>query len=349
MAHRIFLGLNNTAGICTSFKDGFAQNNIEADFYSYTQHIFGYETDKIINFSSNILKRRLQKLMLLIKLMFRYKYFIFDTASTLLPRYKDIKIFRFFGKKTMMVFTGCDIRMPEIVSKYRWNPCAECTLEYKTYVGCDIEAKKQMIPSAENEFDIIVAPQEASGYIKRKFVRAYFPVNIDNFPEKIYYKSALNKKIRILHAPSDPVYKGTKYIIEAIEKLRKDYDFEFVTVTNISINKLYEEIKKSDLIIDQMLTGIYGLFTIESMAMFRPVVCYVREDSWKYIAHECPIYNTDAGKLYDTLKAILNDPLQLIDAGIRSRQFAEKYHSSKIITKRLYDILANKVEQIHNG
>lgn len=348
MARKIFLGLNNTAGICTRFKEGFAQNGIEADFYSYKEHIFGYKTDKIIKYSSSRFIARLQKAWLILKLLLNYKYFIFDTASTLLPDYKDVKIFRFFGKKTMMIFTGCDIRMPEIVSQFKWNPCRDCDDDYKKYVGCVIETKKQMIRKAEENFDFITAPMEASGYLEREFVRAYFPVNVDIFPPAEYVKTTLNKKLRLLHAPSNKVYKGTKYIIEAIERLKKDYDFEFIQVTNISITGLYNEIKKSDLIIDQMLTGIYGLFTIESMAMFRPVVCYVRHDSWQYISKECPIYNTDADGLYAALKQILDNPEQLIDAGNRSREFAEKFHSAKVITKSLYDILNGSRTQIHN-
>ncbi|MBN8586568.1 MAG: glycosyltransferase [Ignavibacteria bacterium] len=336
MNKRVFLGLNNTAGVCTRLKAGFEENGIVSDFYSYREHTFGYETDFIIRYSNIRVFRIIQKLILMGKLILRYKYFIYDSSSTLLPDYRDIKILRFFGKKCMMVFTGCDIRIPELVEKYRWNPCKDCEDSYKKFVGCDIEAKKSIIEKIEREFDFIVAPQEASGYLKRDFIRAYFPVNPEKFPTEKYNKKKLNPKLRILHAPSNPVYKGTKYIVEVINRLKDNFDFEFITITNISINELYNEIEKSDLIIDQMLTGIYGLFSIEAMAMYKPVVCYVREDSWDLIADECPIYNASPDTLYDTLYNILSNPSQLIERGIRSRAFVEKFHNAKKTSKKFY-------------
>lgn len=342
MHGKVFLGINNTAGVCTRLKKGFLQNKIGADFYSFSEHIFGYSSDKIITYDGFRPFRMLQKIALFTRLILKYDFFIFDTASTLLPNFKDIKLFRFFGKKTMMIFTGCDIRMPEKVIQYKWNPCRDCNDEYKQFVGCEIETKKEMIVRAEKVFDIIVAPQEASGYLQREFTRAYFPVNLENFPKKEYFGQGLNRKLKILHAPSNPLYKGTKFIVQEIEKLKSKFDFEFKMVSNVSITELYEEIKRSDLIIDQMLTGIYGLFSIESMAMYKPIVCYVREDSWKYIEGDCPIFNTSADGLYNTLHDILLNPNQLIEAGIRSRAFVEKYHDASKIAGQFYKLLGGK-------
>ena len=243
-----------------------------------------------------------------------------------------------------MIFTGCDIRMPELVKHHKWNPCFECEDGYKLFVGCEIPAKEQMIKNVEKKFDLIVAPQEASGYLKKEFTRAYFPINLNKFPKIQFADRKLNKRLKILHAPSNPVYKGTKYIVAAIDKLKTLFDFDFKMVTNVSIQELYKEIQESDLIIDQMLTGIYGLFSIEAMAMYKPVVCYVRDDSWKLIENDCPIYNTDPDLLFQTLYDILSSPIQLIEVGNRSRHFVEKYHDAKIIAKQYYELLEGEIK-----
>lgn len=190
---------------------------------------------------------------------------------------------------------------------------------------------------------LFVAPQEASGFLKTEFARAYFPINLNKFPKVQFADRKLNKRLKILHAPSNPVYKGTKYIVAAIDKLKTLFDFEFKMVTNVSIQELYKEIQESDLIIDQML-GIYGLFSIEAMAMYKPVVCYVRDDSWKFIKNDCPIYNTDPDLLYQTLYDILSSPAQLIEVGNRSRIFVEKYHDAKIIAKQYYELLEGEIK-----
>ncbi len=336
---KVFLGLGNIAGIFTSLKKGFEQNDISADFYSLNEHIYGYKTDKIIKYSDNSFVRKLQKFYLLIKLILKYDYFIFDSTGTLLPNYKDIKLFRFFGKKTMVIFTGCDIRLPEKVQKYKWNPCRNCTDYYKNFVGCVLETKSQKIKEIENKFDIIVSTEEAAGSLNRNYSATLFPVDIEKFK---YIGTNPEKRLKILHAPSNPEYKGTKYIIDAINRLKLEFDFEFNIIKDVKAEELYLEVVKTDLVIDQMLVGFYGLFTIESMALGKPVICYIREDIKDNSPEEIPVINANPDTLYTVLKEILLSPEKLNSIGRRSREYAEKHHNSKIIAKKYYELLEGK-------
>lgn len=332
---RIFLGLGNTAGIFTSLKKGFFNLGIKADFYSFTPHIFGYKSDKRIIYSNIKTFRILQKLSFILKLLFRYDYFIFDSTGSLLKNFLDVKILRFFGKKTMVIFTGCDVRLPDKVTKFKWNPCSECTQEYQAFVGCVIESKPQKIRSLERVYDIIICPEEAAGSLSGKFFPALFPVSLnDSASSRVLMKN----KINIIHAPSNENYKGTKYINEAISRLKKEFDFNYKVINNVTHNELMAEIASSDLVIDQMLVGYYGLLSIEAMSLERPVVCYIRDDLWKKIKHECPIYNANPDTLYDILKGILNRPEQLVEVSKNSRRFVEKYHDSGKIAGLYYDI-----------
>ena len=214
---KVFLGLENIAGIFTSLKKGFEQNDIRADFYSLNEHIYGYRTDQLIKYSDNSIVRKFQKLFLITKLLFKYNYFIFDSTGTLFPGFKDIRLLRFFGKKTMVIFTGCDIRLPEKVSMFKWNPCRECTAEYKNFVGCVLGTKPAKIAGIEDKFDVLVSAEEAAGSLSKSYSPTLFPIDIEKFK---YVGSNPGKKLKILHAPSNPEYKGTRYITPVIEKLR---------------------------------------------------------------------------------------------------------------------------------
>lgn len=335
---KVFLGLNNIAGIFTSLKKGFEQIGVKADFYSFDEHVFGYKTDKIIRYSGNNIIRKFQKFFLIAKLIFKYDYFIFDSSGSLLPGFKDIKLFRKFGKKTMVIFTGCDIRLPEKVERFKWNPCRECTVEYKNFVGCVLSTKSSAIAEIENNFDIRVSPREAAGSLGKSYTETLFPIDISVFQDTLIKK---NDKLRIIHAPSNPEYKGTKYILDAVKKLKKEFDFEFNIIKDVKAEELYSEIQKSDLVIDQMLVGFYGLLSIESMAMGKPVVCYIRQDIAESSPAEMPVINADPDSLYDVLKNILMNPEKLISAGEKSRLYAEKYHNSAVIAQKYFDLLEN--------
>lgn len=333
---KVFLGLENIAGIFTSLKKGFEKNGITAEFFSLNEHIYGYKTDKVITYSNNFLLRKFQKFFLLMKLLVKFDYFIFDSTGSLLPGYKDIKLFRFFGKKTMVIFTGCDIRLPEKVAQFKWNPCSDCTDSYKNFVGCMLKTKPQKIKAIEESFDVLVSAEEAAGSLSKKYIPALFPVNIDKF---VYTGSNPGKKLKILHAPSNPEYKGTKYILAAIDKLKTEFDFEFRIIKDVSIEELYKEIENSDLIIDQMLVGFYGLFSIESMAMGKPVVCYIRPDIYEKLPTDMPVINADPDTLYTVLKDILSAPSKLIEIGKKSREYIEQYHNAEKTAKIYYDLL----------
>jgi len=333
---KVFLGLENIAGIFTSLKKGFEQNGITADFYSLSEHVFGYETDKIITYSDNSFVRKFQKFFLIIKLLFGYDYYIFDSTGSLLPDYKDIRIFRFFGRKAMVIFTGCDIRLPEKVEEYKWNPCRDCSEDYKRFVGCVIKTKPEKIKAIERSFDILLSAEEAAGSLNKEYHTTLFPVDIEKFS---YTGVKLSRRLKILHAPSNPEYKGTKYITAAIDKLKIEYDFDFKVINNVKADELYKEIAAADMVIDQMLVGFYGLLSIESMAMGKPVVCYIREDIASGSPAEMPVINANPDNIYDVLKEVLSDPAKLIEIGIRSREYVEKYHNAKIIAKQYYELL----------
>ncbi|MEO8512666.1 MAG: hypothetical protein ABI543_03840 [Ignavibacteria bacterium] len=336
----VFLGLENIAGIFTSLKKGFEQNDIPADFYSLSEHIYGYETDRVIKYSNNSFIRKFQKSFLLLKLLFNYKYFIFDSTGSLLPGFRDIKLFRLFGKKTMVIFTGCDIRLPEKVEQFQWNPCRECTDNYKNFVGCVLATKPEKVKIIEDKFDLIACAEETAGALSRKYYPTLFPIDVEKFK---YAGTNPGKRLKILHAPSNPEYKGTRYIITAIEKLQSEFDFEFNIVKDVKAEDLYREIERSDLIIDQMLVGFYGLFSIEAMAMGKPVVCYIREDILKNSPDDMPVINADPDTLYDVLKEILSSPNKLIQVGNNSRSYVERYHDAKIISEQYYKLLEGEI------
>jgi glycosyltransferase involved in cell wall biosynthesis len=322
---KVFIGYTNNAGVLTNLKSGFQKMGIKADFYSFNSHLYGYKKDRIISFSKNVFIRKFQKVFLLLKLLLKYDLFIFDTFHTLLPGFKDVKFYKFFGKKTAILFTGCDVRMPEKVASYKWNPCFFCNDDYKNFVGCNIGIKQKLIPEAEKIFDFVFCPQEAAGFLQKEYNIIYFPFNIEEFA---YSPQANNKKLTILHAPSNEIYKGTKYIAEAIDKLKKKYDFNFKIVKNVEHDILLKEIEQCDLVIDQMLVGFYGIFSVEAMAMGKSVICYIREDIWNDIKEECPVYNANPDNLYDVLEMILKNPGQLIAKSIISRKYAEEKHAS---------------------
>ena len=331
MPNSFFIGYTDIAGVGSRLENGFRNLGYRSDFYYYGKHLFNYKGGTLLKFSNHLWFSRFQKILFLLYMIFRYRNFIYiGSGTSLLKRAKEINILKFLRKKTMIIYVGCDVRMPEIVEKYKWNTCINCPDSYKEFVGCKIEKKKRNIKREQRQFDITLSPLECGGYLRTGYKNILFPIDLNKFGSLDNKKA--NKTLKILHAPSNSFYKGSKYIIEAIDRIKiEGFIFEFKLVQNISIDELYEEIKSSDLIVDQLLGGFYGLFAIESMALSKPVVCYIRDDAKEY---ENPIINANPDSIYDVIKDIIRDPSVLKEIGYKSRKYVETYHSDlKICTE----------------
>ncbi len=150
-----------------------------------------------------------------------------------------------------------------------------------------------------------------------------------------------NKKPLIIHAPSHQKVKGTRYIIDAVNQLKNEgIDFNFELIEGLTHQEAKERYKSADLVIDQLLIGWYGGFSVELMALGKPVICYIRKDDLKFIpekmAEQIPLINASPVTIYDVLKEWLQKPRSdLTLHGEKSRAYVETWHDPKKIAEQL--------------
>lgn len=341
MNRKVFIGLSNTAGYGTRLIKGFRKAGLSADFYSPDKHPFGYDeslTKKIKRFS-NIWINRFYMRYFLFKCLIKYDAFIFFSGDSLLSKYRDFKYYHFFKKKTMMIFLGCDLQQPELTRRENipYSACHNCKQDYKDFVGCVPELKLIRTKAIEEITDIIVSHKAFSDSLQKEYINIIQPINIEEFPEIIDHLE--NSKPVILHAPSNFGYKGTEFLIQAIERLKSEFDFEFRLVQNVSIKTLFKEIEKADLIVDQLIQGWFGMLPLEAMMYEKPVICYMRDDVLKVQPPDNPMINANPSTIYEVLKRMLEDTSTWKDIGKAGRKYVIKHHDAKIIAKHYSDLL----------
>jgi len=349
MQNRIFIGYNNIVSLGTLLKKGFNSLNFRADFYSTEKNksyydYYGNEDYVALDFSKFKLFRYFQVVYFLFKILVKYKYFIFIQRGTLLKNYRDVRILKFFGKRTLIIFAGCDIRMPEEVEKYKWNPCSNCNDDYKTMVNCNIENKKKDLKIIENIFDIIFSPDECAGFINRKYYSHFFPIDFDYIDKYLTDKPKVETlSFTIIHAPSDYRIKGTFFIDKAINDLKKKYPFIiYKRLHGIPKYEIIKELTDAEIVIDQMLAGFYGVFAVEAMALKKPVICYIRPDLWENMKSYCPIINANPDNLEERIELLINNRKELNAIGEKSREYALEYHSPKKVAERILEVFKGK-------
>lgn len=339
----IFAGFSNVAGYATRLKRGFDSAGINADVYVEGEHVFDYSLSGIKKYKlpKSRWMQRIYTRLFFLKCLFKYDAFLFISAQTFMKDFRDLKYMKFFGKRTMMIFTGCDVQQPEATFRedIPYSSCHNCKIEYKKFVGCYPEAKKIRTKKIEGLIDIIVNDRAITGVLGRESLHINQPINIGDFPENVNHPD--NPKPVILHAPSNFGYKGTDFLIQAIDRLKSEFEFEFRLVNNISVKALYREIEKADLVVDQLIQGWFGMLPLEAMMYEKPVICYMRQDVVEAQPPDNPMINANPSTIYEVLKGLLEDTSKWKDIGKAGRKYVIRHHDASLVAKQYSDLLLN--------
>ena len=323
----LFVGPVEISGVANIFKKSFDKFKIKNTQLTFKDHPFHYSSDKCLNISN---KPRIVAVFLLltnfIKSIFLYDSFFFIFGNSLLPWNLDLPILKILRKKTIMMFCGCDIRCRELIlkEKRKYSACKECQIE------CDLKVKKRKANWIQKYIDVIFSQPEYSQLIS-KYQYIYVPIDL-----KEWKVNFINNEIPvIIHAPTDGKIKGTKYVLRAIEKLKKEnYKFKFVLLEKISNKEIKKQIENCDIVVDQLLLGWHGIFAIEAMAVGKPTLCHIREDLRKR-SLEIPILSTNPNNIYDNLKLLIENPELRLELGKKGRQYVEKYHDAERVAQKI--------------
>lgn len=152
--------------------------------------------------------------------------------------------------------------------------------------------------------------------------------------QRVSFFNGYNGTVFIVHAPNHRGFKGTEFIIEAVELLKE----EGLKVELILIEKKQnEEVRKIfmnqvDILIEQLLATGYALNALEGLASGLPVISNLEDDSllrpfrrWSFFS-ECPIVSASPETITDVLRKLVTRPELRHQLGRAGREYAEKYH-----------------------
>lgn len=263
----------------------------------------------------------------------KYRYFM---------RYFELTLLKLFKPKIFVQYQGSDARQKWFCHKKFEN----CIPSFKSpYTKSDL-LKDRTIDLQIRDLDKIASciyslnPDLMHVLPKRSKFLPYCHIDLSDW--KMDGVEIINKPLRIGHAPSNRDVKGTDEIITVINQLKKNHPscFEFILIENIEIHEAKEIYKSLDLLIDQIYVGWYGGLAVELMALGKPVICYLREDDLMFVPEEMkndlPVIRADPGSLHSVLQEFLKlTDNEIIDLGIKSREYVEKWHNPETIVKSL--------------
>ncbi|CAN1209694.1 Glycosyltransferase [Tumidithrix helvetica PCC 7403] len=256
--------------------------------------------------------------------------------------FRELFVYKLLGISIFFWTYGADVRSRQTTQNLgEPNCCTECPSIGKACI-CDEQTRIQHLEKLKRYATAIFSMGDMIEYTAGSRNDLFF-WPLDLFGAKaekyqpVYPRKDSEKPIRIVHAPNHRAFKGTHFLVEAVERLTaQGVPVELVLVEKIANEQALEIYRSADIIFDQCLIGFHGYFALEGMAMGKPVMCYIRKPQ-EYLMHpeECPIVNTHINTLEQDIYQLVSDRDRLYEIGIKSRQYIEKYFTLEAFANRL--------------
>ncbi len=313
--------------------DGYISESIVHGFYSINKKI---DFDIVIN-NKNISQFIFQTYRTLITYDVFCLSFNGGFLRSLPIGFIEPYLYKLLNIKSIIIAYGGDIQCYDLVNKPFYSHVLSS--HYPQTFLLNKIAKRNLMRWQKNADFIISAMFFDMGLYRNDLLTP----NVLNFPvheiklDKNIYNQKDRKNICIVHSPNHRIIKGTEYIINAVNKLKKDFDIDFILLENKSQDEVLKVLReKADIFIEKIVGPSYALSAIEAMAYGIPVIGSVDNGDWDDLCNtlkrysflkKCPIVPANVETIYFRLKELCESKKKRNLLSIKSREYVENFHS----------------------
>lgn len=290
---RIFVGPVEICGIAESLASSLRRCDVDAQVWLSFSHRFNYETscNSWINqiwsrvgrwrsgvaTNSTVAKifaitvHKCWSWVVLCKSIAYFNVFIFFCGQTITNTNFELFLLRCFRKKILFINVGSDSRPVYLDGIYhdkqRFSLGKLKTLSNK---------QKKRIKIQEKYANIIINSPLTSQFCAKNNIN-WFLIGIPRILQSINHDASCkrsNERIRILHCPSDPFFKGSDIIIGAVSRLQnKGYPIDLVIIKDMPNDVVLSELNYCDFVVDQIYSDTpLAIFAMEAAFFGKPAV-----------------------------------------------------------------------------
>jgi len=338
------------SGLHKYLQKGVIERGHKCIFASYGDGWKKVESD--INFASN-LPGLIGKVHHRIK-PFQYLYYLtgydivqFMTSEIFDTRLGLNKIFINFliknNYKSVLLSAGCSPLFFKNIklSNLKDHPCDSC-MKYDLKSICDFSSinKLQWNKVLANKVDAIIPSFYSYEFIYKGFknLQRIIPLPID-LTSIQYKQNKVKNKIVFLHGINRAGFKGSHYIISALENMKKKYPSEIniKIVRQLPLKKYLEILNETNVLIDQTYGYGLGLNSLQTMALGKVLLTNFEK---KLFNNDLPVFQIipDNRQIENQIAVIIENRNKIENIGYRARKYVEKYHDCRKIADQYIKI-----------
>ncbi len=215
------------------------------------------------------------------------------------------------------MYYGSDMRTRGIISAVQGKAICTFTFEYDHTL---------LFPEAQ----FLLYPYQAPDYA----------------PSVEYAPPSQHEAIRIGHAPTNRIGKGTAEILAALERIQSDFPVEIVMIENLPHAEALRRKATCHVFIDQIGELGYGVNALESLAMGIPTAVELMPDFEQFLEQHCGEPHPFALLRRTSLEADLRDILQNMSnwksQGTIGQAWVRRHHS----IHRIVGVYLGRIEEM---
>jgi glycosyltransferase involved in cell wall biosynthesis len=340
---KVFIGLNNIANISFTLSQALKLVNVNAYYVSlkFSDRIFNYKQEKVIfQFRKNafppLLKKNTTSIIntIILYLFFwgyliKYNTFIFISPNSFLPYNQDLPILKFFGKKVITFFVGCEDRKTDLYPDNKEYICNRCLdIKKQKICLCDNIPKKALrVQYFEKYSDFIVSQDDSAGYLLKKLpIWSY--VIADYPPPQNYLLKHQAEDLSIVHFPSNSILKLSHIIIPVLKRIaRERKNIKLIIKEKIPHDEVLFHLEQANILVDA-LGSSYGVLAAEAMARGCIVVCGEMEFINEKLSDH-PLIQATSNNLYEVIINLIDNKSKFQNLAMKSIDFYNQVHSPR--------------------
>jgi len=334
---KIIIGVTEIANILNNVKILFEDDCIivcknRNKFYTRNSYDIDYSKNK------NIIKYTLSAYYFgILAKNARYFIYLWDDGF-LLNREMDFQFLKKHDIPIICSFLGDDIRSRKLYLDYCKSVNFNTYVDYinpELYLSALYDAEKKRLADQADKYAAIIFShkQDMLSYLKSK--QYFFPPIID---EKLFFfnRDKFDKMpIRIVHAPSLPVLKGTPLVRSVIKMLKNEgFEFLYIELINMPHADVIDELNRSHIVLNQFYSFIPGIFGLEAMATCNAVLMSAKSDQFPYLFNNAWL-ETEDWQLYINLKFLLENPEKIFEYAKNGFEYMSNNFSVEAIREHL--------------
>lgn len=270
--------------------------------------------------------------------------FVFAFGQTFFRRL-ELPLLRVLGKRLIFVFNGSDTRPAWMSGLFLLGPgCPN-----PAAIVRETRRQRRCLRQIERYADEMICHPLSAQLLTRPFVNhllighpffAAPSAAADSNP-----RSSATAPLRVLHAPTRPLQKGSLQFRAEIERLRAvGVAVDYVELTNQPNDASLRALRNSDIVLDQLFSDIpLASFATEAAALGRPCLVggYAREEIERLTA-QAPLpmaHFTHPDELGKNLLALARDPARRATLADELKTFASENWSPRNVALRFLRLI----------